>query len=227
MSIKKNVRVRSCQVATFSLLAAAALIGTARYAAAFAAAESAGTGETCAFSLQLQNSVVDRKKYLVKLDAARGGAYAKSNDVEKMYASVKKASFSADDSDDNEDASAYRYFSQKKQGSVVSIDAFSADCIGCHDGVGATAVGVDLRNRPYDRSSRVNSFSNDHPIGMDYSRYVGANRGYNNIMQGSNKMVFVNGRVGCLSCHDPLNQEKGHLVMSDQHSALCNTCHSK
>jgi len=44
---------------------------------------------------------------------------------------------------------------------------------------------------------------------------------------GNTKMIFVNGKIGCLTCHNPLNAEKGHLVMSDRNSALCTTCHNK
>jgi predicted CXXCH cytochrome family protein len=108
----------------------------------------------------------------------------------------------------------------------VEIDQFSRDCIVCHDGAGATSVGVDLRNNPESRHSRVNSITSDHPIGMKYNNYVALDRGYKALPMDTN-MVFVNGAVGCLTCHDPLNLEKGHLVKSDQKSQLCLSCHNK
>jgi predicted CXXCH cytochrome family protein len=57
--------------------------------------------------------------------------------------------------------------------------------------------------------------------------YAAASKDYKSQLGANNKMVFVNGKVGCLTCHNPLNPEKGHLVMSDQKSALCLTCHNK
>ncbi|WP_243688226.1 cytochrome c3 family protein [Geotalea toluenoxydans] len=40
-------------------------------------------------------------------------------------------------------------------------------------------------------------------------------------------MVLVDGRVGCLTCHDPLNRKAPHLVASNDRSNLCLTCHIK
>ena len=110
--------------------------------------------------------------------------------------------------------------------SGIEIDQFSRDCIVCHDGAGATSVGVDLRNNPESRHSGVNSITSDHPIGMKYNNYVALDRGYKAMPMDTN-MVFVNGAVGCLTCHDPLNLEKGHLVKSDKNSELCLSCHNK
>jgi predicted CXXCH cytochrome family protein len=63
---------------------------------------------------------------------------------------------------------------------------------------------------------------------MDYQSYVAFGRGkFKHISTFNSKMKFVNGKVGCLTCHDPLNPERGHLVMSDVRSALCLTCHNK
>jgi predicted CXXCH cytochrome family protein len=110
--------------------------------------------------------------------------------------------------------------------SGVEIDALSRDCIGCHDDVNAGSVGVVLRNNPESHRSQVNSFSNDHPIGMNYNNYVAFDRGYKPMPMDTN-MIFVNGAVGCLTCHDPLNMEKGHLAKSDKNSELCFSCHNK
>jgi predicted CXXCH cytochrome family protein len=67
-----------------------------------------------------------------------------------------------------------------------------------------------------------------HPIGMDYAAYSSRdNKNYKPAAAFNSKMTFVNGRVGCTTCHDPLNLDKGHLVMSDTRSALCLTCHNR
>lgn len=113
----------------------------------------------------------------------------------------------------------------------IGIDTLSADCLGCHDGVGALEIKSVLKNNPPDgahlRGSDNQMIGMDHPIGMDYNRYVAASKGYKPLSGISNNMVFVNGKVGCLTCHDPLIPEKGHLVISDRNSALCYTCHDK
>ena len=112
----------------------------------------------------------------------------------------------------------------------TGIDTFSADCLSCHDGVKAQSITTNIKNNPNKMSSlrggNYQMVSMDHPIGMDYNLYAAASRDYKPISAINNKMVFVNGKVGCLTCHDPLNPEKSHLVMSDRNSALCLPCHN-
>jgi predicted CXXCH cytochrome family protein len=63
---------------------------------------------------------------------------------------------------------------------------------------------------------------------MNYAAYSAMDsHNYKSGASFNSKMIFVNGRVGCLTCHNPLNPEKSHLVMSDYRSALCLTCHTK
>jgi predicted CXXCH cytochrome family protein len=107
------------------------------------------------------------------------------------------------------------------------VDPLSKECIGCHDGASGPNVEVNLRNNPAGRGSHVHSFDGEHPIGMIYQSYVDMKPGYKPISGQERNMVMVNGAVGCLTCHDPLNPAKGHLVKSDKNSALCLTCHDK
>jgi len=228
MAIQDQMKKVSIQVAAFSLVAGVAVMGVAQGAAAFATANrpASSNGETCLFSQQLQSSVSVRRQYLARIEPYTvGGSYANANAIEEMYGNVKEAAYSPESEEGSATSGLFGWSGSAQQ--VVGLDALSADCIGCHDGAGASAIGVDLRNRPFDRRSQVGSASSDHPLGMDYNRYVGARRGYKPVFPGSNKMIFVNGKVGCLTCHDPLNPEKGHLVMSDRKSALCLTCHDK
>jgi predicted CXXCH cytochrome family protein len=216
--------------AAYSLLVGFIVLSLAQQAGAFASSSATANpdGETCAFSLQLQKSVAVRRDYLVKVGEALGRPSVASNAVEEMYSKINKASYpeGADSDELGSGTSSFSYGKTKAAKTLVSIDSFSADCLSCHDGVGASNVSLVLRNKPFTRMQQLDSFTSDHPIGMNYNSYVAANRGYNPIPANS-KMIFVNGKVGCLSCHDPLNQEKGHLVMSDRKSALCYTCHGK
>jgi predicted CXXCH cytochrome family protein len=210
--------------------AAAMVLGLAQGAGAFGSAGSSSGSETCAYSLQLQSSVQARRDYLVKLDALLGSTQTAGGTVDDMYGNVVPAAYS-DDEPAGATGGITLIFKALQKGSAAplgttNLDSFSVDCLSCHDGVGASQINVELRDRPFDRRSMVKSFSSEHPVGMTYDAYVSANRGYKDV--GSNtKMIFVNGKVGCLSCHDPLNTEKGHLVMSDYGSALCKTCHDK
>lgn len=204
------------------LLAGAAALGTADNVGAFSTGAGASFGGVlCTFSEQLQTSVPVRREYLVKLDQALGGSYTAQNDtVDDMYGNIVLAAFGEDDAD-----SSIFNFSGRNATSLLEMDSFSKDCLSCHDGAAASMIKVELRDRPNDSHSWVTSAKRDHPIGMTYNNYVAADRGYKPVS--GNKMVFVNGKVGCLSCHDPLNAERGHLVMSDTGSALCKTCHDK
>lgn len=105
------------------------------------------------------------------------------------------------------------------------FDSFSMDCLGCHDGVITKDIKVDYRNTPGNKIKHYDG-SKEHPIGMDYAAYSAKDSlSYKRVNSYNSKMVFVNGKVGCLTCHNPLNPEKNHLVMSDFRSALCLTCH--
>lgn len=228
VKIPKQAALR--KAALFSM-AALAIFGGAQTAGAFATAGSTGDGELCAFSTQLQQSVSVRRDYLVKIDRVLNAVYTASNTVEDMYGNIVPAAYSDEDNyatDADTGGLSLIFGSVSKQTSkgVVNLDSFTVDCLSCHDGIAASNVRVDVRDRPYDRTSRVNSFKSEHPLGMSYDLYVAANRGYKNVGT-STKMIFANGKVGCLTCHDPLNPEKGHLVMSDRESALCRTCHDK
>ncbi|HBG07052.1 MAG: hypothetical protein A2075_22080 [Geobacteraceae bacterium GWC2_58_44] len=224
--IKKETASRCLAI---SCLVGGVVMGLAQMAGAFAPlTPSTSPGkELCAYSLQLQKSVSVRRQYLVKVEQALGGSSMAGNAVEDMYGNIEPAAYSEDDSHERgRSGISSFFFGTPTAKRALAIDSFSTDCVSCHDGAGASSIGVDLRDRPFDRKSRVASFTSDHPIGMTYSSYVAANRGYKPIGTDT-KMIFVDGKVGCLTCHDPLNPERGHLVMSDRNSALCLTCHDK
>lgn len=206
-------------------LVGAGILGLAQTVGAFSS--DGGFGGVCAYSVQLQQSVSVRRDYLVKIDQVRGSNFLANNAIEEMYDNVVPASLSDDEDPGIGSISLLFGSSSKKTArSMGEFDAFSIDCLACHDGVAASAIGVDYRDNAFDRRSRVTSSKSDHPIGMTYASYVATGRGYKNVGS-STRMIFVNGKVGCLTCHDPLNPEKGHLVMSDVKSALCMTCHDK
>ncbi len=171
---------------------------------------SRGNGETCALSLQMQNKQF-RALYMQKVAQYQDGAAPRVASVEEMYENVQPASFFPDDN--------------QPVTSTIGVDPLSLDCLGCHDGSRASDVTINLKNDPF-RRQQIGGSAKDHAIGMDYAAYASNPRDFKPVF-GNPKMVFVDGKVGCLTCHDPANQERGHLVMSDRRSALCLTCHNK
>jgi len=177
----------------------------------------AANGEPCTFSEQLQSSPM-REQFIANVSLDTGFLLAHNTITDDQVQS--------DASDDL--FSPVESFGEKSssfnQGNT--IDSYSKDCLSCHDGSLASDKVVHYKNTPGNKHRYGGT--NQHPIGMDYEAYVAADpTRYKPINAFNSKMIFVNGRVGCLTCHYPLNPEKNHLVMSDFRSALCLTCHNK
>jgi len=111
------------------------------------------------------------------------------------------------------------------KGEQIELDPISFDCITCHDGVSAPLHDIRFKNDT-GRTGNIQMVMGPHPIGMHYGSASYAKPGSLRD-QGSlnDDMVLVNGRVGCLSCHNPLNPEKKRLIVGLDHSQLCLTCH--
>ena len=109
----------------------------------------------------------------------------------------------------------------------VELDPISFDCITCHDGISAPLHDIRFKG-DNNRTINMQTVMGPHPIGMHYGSASYAKPGSLRD-QGSlnDDMVLVNGRVGCLSCHNPLNPEKNHLIVGLDQSQLCLTCHIK
>lgn len=184
------------------------------------------SAEPCLFTWQLQNMPEERERYALKLLEVLGRPTVVSSEIEQMYGNIVTAAYGGEKSAvivQSEPALSSSLWQPLRPS---GIDALSADCLGCHDGVGAQPVTTVLRNDPFASKSDRMLPGNDHPIGMDYDNYAAVGE-YKSLSGVDVGMVFVNGKVGCLTCHNPLNPKKGHLVMSDMGSALCLTCHHK
>jgi len=178
----------------------------------------AAQGESCALSIQLQSSPL-REQYIANM----------ASEVSTMLAhnTITDDRVQSDASDDV--FAPGLFFGEKRASSNQgdTLDSYSKDCLSCHDGGQARDVDAQFKNTPGTTAHGFDG-TRQHPVGMDYAAYTARepNR-YKPVSAFNSKMIFVNGRVGCLTCHYPLNPEKGHLVMSDFRSALCRTCHNK
>jgi len=173
-------------------------------------------GKKCQFSAQIQVSPF-REQYIAKLDAVTGTMPA----ADSSGAGVQQS----------DSLEAFGFTFDKSNSRHIQVDAnidpLSMDCLPCHDGSAATEISFNYRNSP-GRAIQLRPIDcKDHPNGMDYSSYEALGKGqFKYISPLNSNIKLVNGRVGCLTCHNPLNPEKGHLVMSDFRSALCQTCHN-
>lgn len=170
----------------------------------------------CAFSTQVQSSPY-REHYIARVSKALGTMLASNTYTDDSTQSDAPNTF------------AWIIFGKKSETTNdPSVDSFSRECLSCHDGITASNVNLNSRNSPRtSRQQKYDGTGTDHPIGMDYQDYVSAGRGKFKSMAILNpNFKFIEGKVGCLTCHNPLNKEKGHLVMSDRNSALCLTCHN-
>jgi predicted CXXCH cytochrome family protein len=125
------------------------------------------------------------------------------------------------------------YHRGSHDGRIQALDRFTLGCIGCHDGVSAGNIDVVVRDDRWSRQDRSVSadrglLQKSHPIGMQYYAYLtsGATAGRYKQIQGNGSLRLIDGRVGCLTCHDPLSREPKLLSMSDNRSALCLSCHN-
>ncbi len=107
-----------------------------------------------------------------------------------------------------------------------SLDESSAACLTCHDGSLARddgtlriSAGVWTHDGYDGRSS--------HPIGVRYRDAGGGRHGYRSIAELPDVIRLPDGKVECVSCHDPYSSNDKLLVIDNHGSRLCLTCHLK
>lgn len=106
-------------------------------------------------------------------------------------------------------------------------------CFRCHDGTVAKEIFAGALGARYVNKQNPGLFGaahggTDHPVGVEYPLFK---KGYRPVTSVISKgtVVLPQGRVECISCHDPHNTAgAAHmLVTSNARSALCLTCHKK
>lgn len=116
----------------------------------------------------------------------------------------------------------------------------SLQCLSCHDGTIAlgdvlsrsTRIGMagGVTTMPAGNSKLGSDLSDDHPISFAYTATLAATRGElanPSTLTGKVKLDS-GGQLQCTSCHDAHDDSNGKfLVVPNQASALCQTCHIK
>ncbi len=107
---------------------------------------------------------------------------------------------------------------------TIDIDRHSLHCLGCHAGSDSGGGGVSVGRNGILRHT---SGSAPHPIGRSY-RDASSKGGYHPEQQLAQKKIMLSdGKISCVSCHEAYKKEHGKLVMSNERSALCLSCHAK
>ena len=106
-------------------------------------------------------------------------------------------------------------------------------CLRCHDGtIARDTLGGAKRerftNKQHTALSTASHDRTDHPVSV---RYPDLKKGYRPVTSviSVGTVPLPDGFVECISCHDPHNSSGADhmLVMSNERSALCLTCHRK
>jgi len=98
------------------------------------------------------------------------------------------------------------------------IDAFSLQCVECHDSE-ANAPNVFIGSGGVVRHS---SGSSNHPIGVSYQEAINYG-GYRPRTSLPVEVLLPDGNVSCVSCHLGYKQEHGKLVRP--YPGMCSLCH--
>ncbi len=106
------------------------------------------------------------------------------------------------------------------------FDPITMECINCHDGTIASAIGYRFEKKETLGTISVVTLQASHPIGMDY-RLFNCTNGFNYGGSLPAEMVFMNGQVGCASCHNLLGTRRLYLAVDMNSSGLCFACHRK
>ena len=106
-------------------------------------------------------------------------------------------------------------------------------CLRCHDGTIAKESFTGVKAKRFVHQQHPGLFRaghnrSDHPVGIAYPQFDKDFHPATSVIA-KGTVTLPNGRVECISCHDPHNTSgQDHmLVTGNARSALCLTCHKK
>lgn len=115
-------------------------------------------------------------------------------------------------------SSSHRTSSRSSRG---VLDSESQSCMSCHDGTLASDAGSHRALRSLDNPSE------EHPMAVAYAS-AGRTLSEMKLLPQSRldpRIRLFNGNMGCGSCHSPYSRIPNQLVMSNNASKLCLSCH--
>jgi predicted CXXCH cytochrome family protein len=90
-------------------------------------------------------------------------------------------------------------------GNANDMPEFVFNCKTCHDGSLGKEIGSPV----------------DHKVNVDYR----PNKDFK--ILSDRRIVLIQGKVTCVSCHNPYNLTSAKLVKDNTSSKLCLTCHNR
>ncbi len=109
----------------------------------------------------------------------------------------------------------------RDDGSSFPLDTTSRLCLTCHDGSGLGPVAH------FALAGGLQAAGGAHPIGMDYEQVTAYNRKYQAAASLAPEIVLMDGKMGCLSCHNLyIPSKQGLLAVDNSGSRLCFSCHN-
>jgi len=111
------------------------------------------------------------------------------------------------------------------QGRTFSIDKQTKQCLSCHDDMisaGKDADGRSIIEKNYHETT------GKHAIGLNYFDFViNYPQTFLYPDPARHNIIFVGGKLGCLSCHNPFSPLPFHLNALESDGSLCNECHRR
>jgi predicted CXXCH cytochrome family protein len=101
------------------------------------------------------------------------------------------------------------------------LDENSKECISCHEQKGRNAA-EDIKDKNHPGMAAI---SVTHAIGTDYIYASSKLPSLRKPDALPPSMTLVNGRIACITCHNPLNAERFNLAVADTNPSLCFGCH--
>jgi predicted CXXCH cytochrome family protein len=106
----------------------------------------------------------------------------------------------------------------------IIFDKVSLECLGCHDGNGGR-IAEHGKFDPTDvKALNMAKVAAKHPIGIDYAALSLTRESLRKVNELPPNMTLVDGRISCITCHDPLNPKAHNLAVSE--ATLCFSCHN-
>jgi predicted CXXCH cytochrome family protein len=131
------------------------------------------------------------------------------------------------------------YSSSTLQAIIGQPDGSAILCLSCHDGTIALGALVSrttdvdfvggITTMPVGAKNLSTDLSDDHPVSFTYTAAMASGDGQLKDPSAIGMPVQLeNGKVQCVSCHDPHNDTYGKfLVATKQYSDLCFKCHDR
>jgi len=108
------------------------------------------------------------------------------------------------------------------EGNLRQLDDNSRECIDCHGHKGANADEDIISGGKHPGMFAI---SITHAIGTDYVTASSSRQNLRKANELPPTMTLVNGRIACITCHNPLNPQRYNMAVETQGSALCFPCH--